>query len=624
MLGWMMFINLYAQIDLDQSTDIPEEIDLLQIQQPKAAPTNTIYINLIQANELAELNFLTPIQCANIIQHRSIYGPFLHAQELIQCNLHIEQIDSLFEHLDFSTSLNDEFRSIRSGFFGGTLALNGRLKPPTSPLPSSALNDHWGHEFKMKYSVNKSLELGFSIESDPGEKPIDFYSGFISYKGKSRLKSLILGNFVAQWNKGLVFGSSGQFGSPISLENYTYQPVGIKSYSSYNEDIGHYGTAAHWQFFKTDFYGGIGSKPIDCQLSPSGNSFISRIFGGIHQSELQRSRRHNNLETLSFFGAQKSLKKTTVNFCFSNYRYEIPKLELMQNNGQLSHSSSFVEVQITAPRIFNGRWIFNHAIQLNNASSASYIAGVYSILKNIDWGIKIQRINQNYTAPELSYRIKSQSNQTRMEMGFDIQASRKLNLKVRTEIGEWIVPTYQNKIGTNDQRNTVLINYNFAKNQLFTAQFRRETAYNLEGSTLGKSFHYQSQISQKIQISKTSIFEFRFTQKWNNVNLLENHLYHLGISQKIGKYGSINIESNWFHCTETSIYGLDNSLPGNLGYMVYSGIGKYYNAILKVRLYKKLWVNLKLQKMQKMNVKNTTEIDGASSYNRIFVQINFQ
>jgi hypothetical protein len=58
--------------------------------------------------------------------------------------------------------------------------------------------------------------------------------------------------------------------------------------------------------------------------------------------------------------------------------------------------------------------------------------------------------------------------------------------------------------------------------------------------------------------------------------------------------------------------------------MIYSGIGKYYNAILKIHLYKKLWLNLKLQKMQKMIAKNTTEIDGTSSYNRIFVQINFQ
>ena len=116
MLGWMMFINLYAQIDLDQSIEIPIEIDLLHNLPHKYAPTTTIFINLIQANELEELNFLSPIQCANIIQHRTIYGPFLHAQELIQCNLNIEQIDSLFPNLDFSTSMMDEWRSIQSHF----------------------------------------------------------------------------------------------------------------------------------------------------------------------------------------------------------------------------------------------------------------------------------------------------------------------------------------------------------------------------------------------------------------------------------------------------------------------------------------------------------------------------
>lgn len=624
MLGWMMFINLCAQIDIDQTTDIPEEIELLQSQQPKIAPTNTVYINLIQANELAELNFLTPLQCANIVQHRELYGPFLHAQELIQCNLSIEQIDSLFPHLDISTSLHHEFKSIKSQFFGGTLTFNGRLKPPTSPLPSSALNNHWGHEFKFKYAIKKSLELGFSFETDPGEKPLDFYSGFLCFKGKSRLKSLILGNFVAQWNKGLVFGSSGQFGSPISLENYTYQPVGIKSYSSYNEDIGHFGAAIQLQILKTDFYAGIGTKPIDCLLNPSGNSFISRSFGGLHQSETQRNRRHNNWETLTFLGAQMSLKKATLNLCFSSYKYLIPKVELNPNKSLQSLSNAYLELQMTFPRILNGRWIMNHSIQMNDAKTATYIAAVYSILKSVDFGMKYQRINNNYDAPELSYRLKSLVNQNLIELGFDIQATRRFNLKLRTEILEGIVAHYWNYINENKMRNTILANYHFSKNAILIAQFRRETAFNLEGSTLGKSFHYQSNLSQKIKLTNLSEFEVGFIQKWNNVNPLENHLYHVGYSHKIGKFGSINVESNWFHCTETSIYGIDNSLPGNLGYMVYSGIGKYYNAILKFRVYKKLWFNIKLQKMQKMNVKNTTEIDGNNSYSRIFVQINFQ
>ena len=624
MLGWMMFINLYAQIDLDQSIEIPIDIDLLNNLPNKYAPTTTIFINLIQANELEELNFLSPIQCASIIQHRTLYGPFLHAQELIQCNLNIEQIDSLFPSLDFSTSMIDEWRSIQSHFLGGTLTFSGRLKPPTSALPSSALNSHWGHEFKMKYSVKKNFEIGLSFETDPGEKSIDFYSGFLCYKGKSRLKMLILGNFVTQWNKGLVFGSSGQFGSPISLENYTYQPVSMKAYSSYNEDIGHFGAAFQLHYFKTDFYAGYGIKPIDCQLNTTGNSFIDRSFGGLHQSELQRKRRHNNLETLSFIGTQKSLKKTTINLCLSNYKYLIPKVEMIEKDSQLSFSSSYLEIQIAFPRILNGRWIANHSIQLNNANTATYIAGVYSILKSVDFGMKFQRVNINYSAPELSYRLKSQINQNLLEMGFDIQATRKFNLKLRTEILEGIVATYRNNTNQNDIRNTLLANYHFSKNAILLAQFRRETAFSLDGSTIGKSFYYQSQISQKIKISQHSNLEFGFTQKWNNVNLLVNHLYHLGYSHKIGKYGTINIESNWFNCNETNIYGLDNSLPGNLGYMIYSGIGKYYNAILKIHLYKKLWLNLKLQKMQKMNVKNTTEIDGNSSYNRIFVQINFQ
>jgi hypothetical protein len=65
-------------------------------------------------------------------------------------------------------------------------------------------------------------------------------------------------------------------------------------------------------------------------------------------------------------------------------------------------------------------------------------------------------------------------------------------------------------------------------------------------------------------------------------------------------------------------------MPGTLSYLVYSGIGEMFNAVAKIKFGKHVFLNVKLQKMQKMNVKNTTEIDGTSSYHRIFVQIKFQ
>ena len=58
--------------------------------------------------------------------------------------------------------------------------------------------------------------------------------------------------------------------------------------------------------------------------------------------------------------------------------------------------------------------------------------------------------------------------------------------------------------------------------------------------------------------------------------------------------------------------------------MVYSNIGTYFNAILKVRIISKMWLNIKLQKMQKIDVKNMLDTDTKASYNRIFVQITFQ
>ncbi len=621
---WMLFANVNAQIELDE-INIPYGQELEQITEnvPIRKNTEPIYINCLSEIELFELGIFSNIQCHNIQNHLKTFGPILHAQELIQCDISTSLLDSIFRQLDYRPTLKQQLLLFRPSKETMKIEFSGRLKPPSPSSQISTQFKNWGYESKLKIKLNPALHFGVSIDNDPGEKPIDFMSGYLHYKGTSLLKELILGNFIAQFNKGLTFGNTGQFGSPITLENYTYQPVGIKSYNSYNEDVGHFGTAVKLGLRQWEYYAGIGQKFIDCRLNEQKTAFTERSFGGFHQSDLQISRRHNNTEKMLFGGLQKSQKNMQINLLIAHYDYLMPREIMIHDDTQLIRSFNYFEGQITFGKILGGRWIANLGFDFATKTSASCLAGVYILNKNISWGCKLIRIEKNYTAPEMYQRLNQYRNSLGYESGFDIQLTRKIMFKMRVETTELLIPEYQNYPIENMQRQTLIMGFKQTRASEMLAQFRRETNFKSD-LEVGKSFMYTAQFSQKIKIKERTHVQFGFTQKWNNQTINFNYVTFVNFQFQAAKNLGILIEQNWFNSLEGNLYQLDNSLPGSISYMAYNGTGELFNFVIKSKLWKHVGLNIKLQKMQKMNVKNTTEIDESNSYSRIFVQIKFQ
>ena len=625
MVVWMLFVKVNAQIELDQ-INIPYNPEIENFTEPVAPKKNSdpIYINCLTEIELFELGIFSAIQCQNILQHLRLYGPFLHAQELIQCEVATSLLDSIYRQLDFRPTLKQQLLLFRPTKESLKIEFSGRLKPPSQSSQLNSELKNWGYEAKLKIKLNPALNFGMSIDNDPGEKPIDFMSAYLHYKGSSRLKELILGNFIAQFNKGLTFGNTGQFGSPITLENYTYQPVGIKSYNAYNEDVGHFGMAVKFDLKKCDLYSGIGQKFIDCRLNDRQTAFTERSFGGFHQTDLQISRRRNNTEQLLFCEIQKTHKNIQMNLLFAHYNYQIPKEIINFGDTQLKYSFNYFEGQITFGNFLGGRWIGNLAIDLTTKNTAICIAGVYVLNKNISWGCKLFKIDQDYTAPELYQRLNQYRNSFGYESGFDIQLTRKIISKIRIETNEVLIPQYQNYPIENSQRQTLILGYRQSKTSEMLAQFRRETDFKSDNVEAGKSYLYTAQFSQKLKLKDRTFLQFGFTQKWNNQTTNFNYVTYANFQYQWTKNIGLLLEQNWFNCIDGNLYQLDNSLPGTISYIVYNGTGELLNLVIKSKIGKHVGLNIKLQKMQKMNVKNTTEIDESNSYNRIFVQIKFQ
>lgn len=615
--GLILFGKLYPQIEINNNNELPQEI----IGQPSMGEIDVlhhpIYINQFSEEELLETGCFNHQQCGSIVAHRIEFGNFISPQELVQCKLNIEQINTIYKWLHFEKSISTQIKNIykpdepKSTF-------SGRFKPATFEKPKDAQSDIIGFEMKTKITYNKNIQLGISIENDAYEKPLDFYSGYLHLKDLSTLKSLILGKYNVQWNRGFTMGSSGQFGSPISLENWTNQLVGIKPYASYSEDLGHWGAALHISKSSHDFYVGTGFIPFDCTLNWQENAFYQRQFGGYHQTLNQVSKKHNNTEFQTFLGWQKTTTKAIFNTLITQYNYLIPKINTTDSKVQ-NNKFLYFEGQITVPNFIGGRWLFNASFDQIYKKTCLSSAGVWALNKQLDLGARIQTIPLEFSAPEMSYQLKSTANETIFEMGIDYQFNKRNQIKLRGQSIQFNTPQFNQEINENPIKNIVIYNHSFSKTDILSIQFKRETEfYNAQG------FLYQLQCNQTIKVNLSNTVHWGFVQKWNNSSSVKNYLFQVGLNTKIGKRLNVSAEQNWFYCPSTNIYNLDNSLPGGLGYMVYSNIGTYFNAIVKIRIISKMWLYIKLQKMQKIDVKNMSTIDTKASYNRIFVQITFQ
>lgn len=615
--GLILFGKLYPQIEINNNNELPQEI----IVQPSMGEIDVlhqpIYINQFSEEELLETGCFNHQQCGSIVAHRIEFGNFISPQELVQCKLNIDQINSIYKWLRFEKSIGSQIKNMHKPDEPKS-TFSGRFKPATFEKPKDAQSDMIGFEMKSKITYNKNIQLGISIENDAYEKPLDFYSGYLHLKDLSTLKSLILGKYNVQWNRGFTMGSSGQFGSPISLENWTNQLVGIKPYASYSEDLGHWGAAAHISKNSHDFYVGTGFIPFDCTLNWQENAFYQRQFGGYHQTLNQVSKKHNNTEFQTFLGWQKTTTKAIFNTLITQYNYLIPKINTTDSKVQ-NNKFLYFEGQITVPNFIGGRWLFNASFDQIYKKTCISTAGVWALNKQLDFGARIQTIPNEFSAPEMSYQLKSTANETIFEMGIDYQFNKRNQIKLRGQSIQFNTPQFNQEINENPIKNIVIYNHSFSKTDLLSIQFKRETEfYNAKG------FVYQLQCNQSIKVNLSNTVHLGFVQKWNNSSSVKNYLFQVGLNTKIGKRLNVSAEQNWFYCPSTNIYNLDNSLPGGLGYMVYSNIGTYFNAIVKIRIISKMWLNIKLQKMQKIDVKNMLDTDTKASYNRIFVQITFQ
>ena len=228
--------------------DITNSVILEDIIKNAEHPVN---INMASADELEQLNMLDFRQIQNIILYRQQFGYFVSFYELAAVEgITPEVIASLTPFLVFNVP-SDSLAYTRKGVYQKML-LRAKTSFPHVVGYSSvseskdAVYPGLPVSFYTRYhlEIPGKFELGFITDNDAGEDffkgsnkhGFDYYSGFISFKGKRFIRQVTVGDYLLRFGQGVNYWTGSGLGKSGNVLGIMKSGQGIRPYTSTDEN----------------------------------------------------------------------------------------------------------------------------------------------------------------------------------------------------------------------------------------------------------------------------------------------------------------------------------------------------------------------------------------------------
>lgn len=283
---------------------------------------NPIDINSTTREDLGRLIFLSDFQITSLLDYTKSNGPMATIFELqFVIGFDFSDISKLMPFVTIGSAETSErrtklFKYGKHDFFIRARSLietqEGYTPPPTdNPEATRYAGDKLGLYTRYSYRTKGGLQLGFVGEKDPGEElfkgsnpyGFDHYSFHLQLSEVGRIKSIVVGDFNAEFGQGLTLWTSASFGKSPDPMAIRKRGRGLSRFSSTNENeyLRGGGATIKLGVFEISAFGSY--KKIDANISDSlidGDVlFTSRPTSGLHRTPSEIS----NKKTLGEFVA---------------------------------------------------------------------------------------------------------------------------------------------------------------------------------------------------------------------------------------------------------------------------------------------------------------------------------
>jgi hypothetical protein len=301
--------QLIADIFEQYTVENDEEIDYDTFyEELMYFSENKINLNKTTREELERLPFLSDIQVENIISHIYRFGvlhtiyelqlidgldmtdirhmlPFVEVGEGVNTNKKIYWRDltrygknELFLRLDKGLESKEGYRFLPE-----------EEENAAEENAKKYIGDAFYHSLKYRFHYKDRVQVGFTGEKDAGEQFIgkthtgyDFYSITAQLKDFGKFKSIVVGDYRANFGQGLVLRSDFGMGKSSYVLNVIPRNSGLKKYSSTDENSFFRGVGATVGLGKFDVSAFYSNKMIDADTV--NGSFSSRYTTGLHRT----------------------------------------------------------------------------------------------------------------------------------------------------------------------------------------------------------------------------------------------------------------------------------------------------------------------------------------------------
>lgn len=302
-----------SQIQDEQEDQSSLEDQLTQIELLR---TEHIPINLWSRQELMATGLFTIYQAHNLVQYRERFGALYSAAELqVIKGFSLEQIQFLKPYLDFSIKSSPlNFRNFwRNPKYLITWRLQADKLLDADFRSEPFRGDPFESRLRLHFKSASGLSFNYNGQKDPGENwagGFDHHSFNFRYRGKGRIRDIILGDYQLSFGQGLSLWSASNFQGTGIGSNFMQYARGPQAYAGNNENQLFRGLAIRYQLKKLESFLFVSQRNLDAEETEEGLQLRS---SGYHRNEKEfqqkdRLRMRSYGLAIGYLGSQIEIK----------------------------------------------------------------------------------------------------------------------------------------------------------------------------------------------------------------------------------------------------------------------------------------------------------------------------
>ena len=281
------FNIIEQRVELIAENSEEEDIDLTTLfDELYFFISHPINLNHTTTEQLQSLRLLSDLQIFNLLEHISANGKLLTIYELQAIKgINLEIIRNILPFVKVSADFDAPKITLKNLIENGKHEIflrgirmiedqQGYSAISDSELVANPNSRYLGDQNKLyiryRFKLGTNISVGFTGEKDAGESldnGLDFNSAHLYLAEFGKLKQLAIGDYQIQFGQGLTFWSGRAGRKTADVLAIKRNPIGIKPYTSVDENRFLRGVATSVDINKFNITGFYSIKNIDANIS---------------------------------------------------------------------------------------------------------------------------------------------------------------------------------------------------------------------------------------------------------------------------------------------------------------------------------------------------------------------